>query len=79
MHQTWSKYQSRNVDLSDEKNVEVYHWKKQVMLHRTPDKKYNSDCIVQKTKQGSGSIGIWACMNYEGVKFFKFFNGRLNK
>ena len=32
----------------------------------------------ERTKQGSGSIGIWACMSYDEVKFIKLFKGRLN-
>ena len=59
-------------------NIEVDSRKCKVMLRRTTDEKYNDDCIINRTKQGSGSIGIWACMSYDGVKFFKLFNGRLN-
>jgi transposase len=59
-------------------NVEVDHRKNRVMLRRTTEEKYSPSCIVERTKQGSGSIGIWACMTYDGVKFFKLFSGRLN-
>ena len=76
--QTWTKYQFRNILWSDEMNVEVDLRKKGIRLRRTNDEKYNPDCIVERTKQGSGSIGIWACMSYDGVKFFKLFQGRLN-
>ena len=34
------------------------------------------DCSMYKTKQGSGRIGIWAYMNYEGVGCFKLLDGR---
>ena len=77
-HKTWSKLRWRDVVFSDEMNVEVDSRKNRVMLRRKSDEKYNSDCIVERTKQGSGSIGIWACMTYTGVKFFKLFSGRLN-
>jgi hypothetical protein len=30
-------------------------------------------------KQGSGSVGIWACMSYRGDVYFKIFDGRLNQ
>jgi hypothetical protein len=59
-------------------NVEVDMRKKGIKLRRTTDEKYNPDCIVERTKQGSGSIGILACMSCDGVKFFKLFKERLN-
>lgn len=74
----WTKYSYRNIIWSDEMNVEVDMRKKGIKLRRTNDEKYHPDCIVERTKQGSGSIGIWACMSYDGVKFFKLFKGRLN-
>ena len=48
------------------------------MIRRTTAEKFNVDCIVQRTRQGSGSIYIWACMNFNGVGFVKVFEGRLN-
>jgi len=45
---------------------------------RMAHEKYNPDCILQRTKQGSGSIGIWACMTSEGIGSFHIFDGRLN-
>ena len=77
-HEKWSKLRWRDVVFSDEMNVEVDSRKNRVMLRRTTEEKYKADCIVERTKQGSGSIGIWACMSYDGVKFFKLFQGRLN-
>ena len=77
-YQSFSKLRWRDICFSDEMNVEVDHRKNRVMLRRTPEEKYSPSCIVERTKQGSGSIGIWACMTYDGVKFFKLFNGRLN-
>ena len=74
----WPKERYRNILWSDEMNVEVDMRKKGIKLRRTTDEKFNPDCIVERTKQGSGSIGIWACMSYDGVKLFKLFNGRLN-
>ena len=48
------------------------------MLRRTPHEKMHPDCSMHRTKQGSGSISFWACMNNEGVGFFKLFDGRLD-
>ena len=59
-------------------NVEIDSRKNQVMLRRTPHEIMHPYCSMYRTKQGSGSIGIWACMNYEGICCFKLFNGRLN-
>ena len=59
-------------------NVEVDSRKIRVMLRRTPHEKMHPDCSMYRTKQGSGSIRIWLCMNYEGVGYFKLFDGRLN-
>ena len=67
-----------NVLFSDEINVEVGSRKNRVMLRRTPHEKMHPDCSMHRTKQGSGSIGIWACMNFEGVGCFKLFDGRLD-
>ena len=50
-------------------NIEVDNWKNRVML-RMANKKDNEDCVLKRTKQGSGSIGIWACMSYNDVGFF---------
>ena len=77
-YKNWSKYGWRDVLFSDEMNIEVDSRKCKVMLRRTANEKCNKYCIINRTKQGSGSIGIWACMSYDGVKFFKLFNGRLN-
>jgi len=68
----------RTVLFSDEMNVEVDSRKGRVMLRRTTKERFEESCILKRTKQGSGSIGIWACMGYNGVKFFKLFTGRLN-
>ena len=48
------------------------------MIRKQPSEKYNLDCIVQRTKQGSGSVGIWCCVTYYGLGMFKLFDGRLN-
>ena len=63
---------------SDEMNVEVDSRKNQVMLRKMPHEKIHPDCSIYRTKQGCGSIGIWTCMNYEGVGCFKLFTGRLD-
>ena len=52
--------------------------KGRVMLRRKASERYNEDSVLKRTKQGSGSVGIWACMSYEGVGFFHLFDGRLN-
>lgn len=77
-HKSWGPDKWRSVVFSDEMNIEVDNRKGRVMLRRMAHEKYNDDCILKRTKQGSGSIGIWACMHYSGVKFFKIFDGRLN-
>ena len=77
-HKSWSVHHWRNVMFSDEMNVEVDHRKCRIMLRRTTKERFDKSCIQQRTKQGSGSIGIWACMTYNGVGFFKLFDGRLN-
>ena len=73
-----SKLEWRNVFFSDEMNVEVDLRKCGVKLRRTPAERNSEECTVKRTKQGSGSIGIWACMNYNGVGFFTLYNGRVN-
>lgn len=77
-HKTWSKYRWRDVIFSDEMNVEVDLRKNRIMLRRTTEEKYSPECIIERTRKGSGSVGIWACMTYDGVKFFTLFHGRLN-
>ena len=77
-YKTFSKESWRDVFFSDEMNVEVDQRKGRIMLRRTPGERMNEDCVVKRTKQGSGSIGIWACMSYNGIGFFKLFDGRLN-
>lgn len=77
-HQTWTKRRWRDVIFSDEMNVEVDNRKNRIMLRRTIDEKFKSDCLERRRRQGSGSIGIWACLSYDGVKFFKLYKGRLN-
>ena len=42
-----------------------------------PPEKYNENCIIKRTKQGSSSIGIWCCLSYYGPGFFSIFDGRL--
>lgn len=75
---SWNQDVWRKVIFSDEMNIEVDNRKNRIMLRRMAHEKYNEDCIVKRTKQGSGSIGIWACMNFYGVGFFRIFDGRLN-
>jgi transposase len=79
MHKSWSKLLWRRVKFSDEMNLEVDCRKSRIMFRRRPSEKYAPDCIVQRTKQGSGSIGIWACMDYNGICGFEIFDGRLNQ
>jgi transposase len=78
LHKSWTKLRWRDVLWSDEMNVERDNRKGRIMLRRTTDEKYSPDCIVERTRKGSGSIGIWACMNYNGVLFFRLYQGRLN-
>ena len=66
----WTKDDWKNVFFSDEMNVEVDLRKCGVKLRRTPGERNSEECTVKRTKQGSGSIGIWACMNYNGIGFF---------
>ncbi|CAF1025509.1 unnamed protein product [Brachionus calyciflorus] len=47
-------------------------------LVRTTAEKYNKDCIIKRTKQGSGLIGKWCCMSYYGLGIHCIFDGRLN-
>lgn len=75
---SWNSDKWRSVIFSDEMNIEVDVRKCRPMIRRMAHEKYNSDCIVQRTKQGSGSIGIWACMNYYGKISYHIFEGRLN-
>ena len=56
-------------------NIEVDNRKNRIVIRRQPSEKYNLDCIVQRTKQGSGSIRIWCCMTYYGLGMFKLFDG----
>jgi len=49
------------------------------MLRRLPSEKYHPDCIVERTRAGSGSTGLWACMSGYGFGLFQLFNGRLNQ
>ena len=74
----WSKQKWRTVMFSDKMNIEVDNRKNRIMIRRQPSEKYNLDCIVQRTKLGSGSVGIWCCMTYYGLGMFKLFDGRLN-
>ena len=62
---------------SNKITIEAYSRKNRVMLRRTPHEKMHPDCSMYKSKQSSGSIGIWTCMNFEGVGCFKLFNRRL--
>ena len=78
VYKIWSKSMWQNVLFNHEMNVEVESRKNRVMLRRTPHEKMYPDCSMYGTKQGSGSIGIWACMIYEGVGCFKLFDGRLD-
>ena len=77
-YKSWPKSMWHQVIFSDEMNIEVDKRKGRVMLRRTPQERFSESCIVKRTKQGSGSIGLWACMNYQGIGFFKIFTGRLN-
>ena len=74
----WSESMWHDVIFSDEMNIEVDSRKGRVMLRRKPEERMNESCLLKRTKQGSGSIGIWACINYQGAGFFHIFDGRLN-
>jgi transposase len=75
----WNNEKFRSVIWSDEMNIEVDCRKTRVMIRRMPNEKYRKDCIIERTKQGSGSIGVWACINYNGVGEVRIFKGRLNQ
>ena len=73
-HKIWPKCMWYNVFFIDEMSVEVDSRKNGVMLRRTPHEKLYPDCSLYRTKQGGDSVGIWGCMNYEGVGCFKLLN-----
>ncbi len=75
----WNFDTWKRVIFSDEMNIEVDSRKNKVFIRRMAHEKYNVDCILERTKQGSGSIGIWACMGFNGIGCFKIFDGRLNR
>jgi transposase len=77
-YKNWPDCKWQNVIFSDEMNVEVDMRKCRVMLRRSPQERFDSNCTLKRTKQGSGSIGIWACMNYAGLGCYRLFEGRLN-
>ena len=66
--------QWKQVVFSDEINIEVDNRINRVMFIRMTHDKYNDNCVLIQSKQESGSIGIWACMNYYGVGFFKIYD-----
>src|SRR5690606_32917159 len=74
----WTDSMWQNVIFSDEMNVEVDSRKGRCMLRRKPNERFHESCVVKRTKQGSGSVGIWACMTAKGVGFFTLYDGRLN-
>lgn len=75
---SWSKVKWRQIIFSDEMNIEVDNRKNRIRIRRMASEKYNEECIFKRTKQGSGSIGIWCCMSYYGLGIFTLFDGRLN-
>ncbi|CAF0790426.1 unnamed protein product [Brachionus calyciflorus] len=68
MVKSWPLSKWRQVLFSDEMNIEVDNHKNRIFIRRTKAEKYNQDCIIKRTKQGSGSIGIWFCMSYYGLE-----------
>ncbi|CAF1121966.1 unnamed protein product, partial [Brachionus calyciflorus] len=72
---SWPVSKWRQVLFSDEMNIEVDNRKNRISIRRTSAEKYNQDCIIQRTKQGSGSIGIWCCMSYYGLGIHCIFDG----
>ena len=58
--QFWDSSKWRRVIFSDEMNIEVDVRKSKIYIRRLPSEKYDESCIVKRTKQGSGSIEIWA-------------------
>lgn len=77
-HSTWNADVWRKVLWSDEMNIEVEMRKNRVMLRRTTKEAMNPRCLQLRTKQGSGSVGVWCCLSYYGVGFFLIFDGRMN-
>ena len=75
---SWSIEKWRTILFSDEMNIEVDNRKGRIMLRRLPSEKYHPDCIVERTRAGSGSTRLWACMSGYGFGLFQLFNGRLN-
>ena len=78
MVKSWPVSKWRQVLFSDEMNIEVDNRKNRICIRRTSVEKYNQDCIIQRAKQGSCSIGIWCCMIYYGLGIHCIFDGRLN-
>ncbi|CAF0902768.1 unnamed protein product [Brachionus calyciflorus] len=78
MVKSWPLSKWRQVLFSNEMNIEVDNRKNRICIRRTTVEKYNQDCIFKRTKQGSGSIGIWCCMSYYGLGIHCIFDGRLN-
>ncbi|CAF0973656.1 unnamed protein product [Brachionus calyciflorus] len=62
----------------EEMNIEFKDRKKRICMRKAIAEKHNQDCIIQRTKQGSGSIGIWCCMSCYGLGIHCIFDGRLN-
>ncbi|CAF1105941.1 unnamed protein product, partial [Brachionus calyciflorus] len=64
MVKSWPFSKWKQVLFSDEMNIEVLNRKSRICIRRTMAEKYNQYFIIKRTKQGSGSIGIWCCMSY---------------
>ncbi|CAF1039338.1 unnamed protein product [Brachionus calyciflorus] len=64
MVKSWPVSKWRQVLFTDEINIKVDNRKNRICIRMTSAEKYNQDCIIQCTKQGSGSVGIWCCMSY---------------
>ena len=77
-YQNWSETNWQRVFFSDEMNIEVDDRKCRPMLRRKRNEKYLEECVQESTRKGSGSIGIWAVLTYQGVLFFHLYEGRLD-
>ncbi|CAF0890358.1 unnamed protein product [Brachionus calyciflorus] len=78
MVKSWPVSKWRKVLYSDEMNIEVDNRKNRICIRRTCAEKYNQDCIIQRTKQGSGLIRIWCCLSYYGLGIHGIFEIKFN-
>ena len=59
-------------------NVEIDMRKCHITLRKTLQERFDPYCTLKRIKQGSGNIGIWACMNYAELGCYPLFVVQLN-